>query len=35
MLANEQGCAYFAGDGESITVNQPDCVDALEPVKKL
>ncbi len=26
MIANEQGCAYFAADGQSITVNQPACV---------
>ena len=35
MIANEQGCGYFASDGQSITVNQPGCVTALETVKKL
>lgn len=35
MIANEQGCGYFAADGQSITVNQPGCVTALETVKKL
>ena len=35
MIANEQGCGYFASDGQSITVNQPACVTALETVKKL
>jgi len=35
MLANEQGCAYFSGDASSITVNQPDCVAALEKVKEM
>ena len=35
MLANEQGCGYFSDDGQSITVNQPDCVAALEKVKEM
>ena len=35
MISNEQGCGYFASDGQSITVNQPACVAALEVVKKL
>jgi lactose/L-arabinose transport system substrate-binding protein len=35
MLANEQGCSYFSGDAQSITVNQPDCVAALEKVKAM
>jgi lactose/L-arabinose transport system substrate-binding protein len=35
MIANEQGCGYFSGDGQSITVNKPGCVAALETVKKL
>lgn len=35
MIANEQGCGYFAGDAQSITVNQPGCVAALETVKQL
>ena len=30
MISNEQGCGYFAADGQSITVNQPGCVDALD-----
>ena len=30
MISNEQGCGYFATDGQSITVNQPKCVDALD-----
>ena len=29
MLSNEQGCGYFSKDGQSITINQPDCVAAL------
>lgn len=35
MIANEQGCGYFANDAASITVNQPGCVAALETVKKV
>jgi lactose/L-arabinose transport system substrate-binding protein len=35
MIANEQACGYFAEDGQSITVNKPGCVTALETVKKL
>lgn len=35
MLANEQGCSYFDAKGETITVNQPGCVNALETIKKL
>jgi lactose/L-arabinose transport system substrate-binding protein len=35
MISNEQGCGYFSSDGESIAVNQPGCVAALETVKKL
>jgi lactose/L-arabinose transport system substrate-binding protein len=35
MIANEQGCGYFAQDGETITVNQPGCVAALEKVKEM
>lgn len=30
MMTNENGCGYFSADGESITVNQPACVQALE-----
>ncbi len=35
MIANEQGCGYFSEDGESITVNQPGCVAALDVVKSM
>lgn len=35
MLANEQSCGYFSLDGQSITVNQPGCVAALEKVKEM
>lgn len=35
MLANEQGCGYFSLDGESITINQPACVAAMEKVKEM
>ena len=35
MLANEQGCSYFSDDGQSITVNQPACVAALDKVKEI
>jgi len=35
MISNEQGCAYFAEDGQSITVNEPKCVDALTKVKEM
>lgn len=35
MLSNEQGCGYFSQDGQSITINQPGCVAALEAVKKM
>ena len=35
MLANEQGCGYFSGDAQSITVNQPACVAALDKVKEM
>jgi lactose/L-arabinose transport system substrate-binding protein len=35
MIANEQGCGYFSKDAQSITVNQPGCVAALETVKAL
>lgn len=34
-LANQQGCSYFDAAGETITVNQPGCVNALEILKKL
>lgn len=35
MIANEQGCGYFASDASAITVNGPGCVAALETVKRL
>jgi lactose/L-arabinose transport system substrate-binding protein len=35
MLSNEQGCGYFATDGQSITINQRACVAALEKVKQM
>jgi len=35
MLANQAGCAYFDEAGETITVNQPGCVAALETIKKI
>ncbi|MBZ9796795.1 ABC transporter substrate-binding protein [Mesorhizobium sp. ES1-4] len=35
MISNEQGCAYFAEDGLSITVNQPKCVDAMTKLKEM
>lgn len=35
MMANEQGCGYFSTDGETLTVNQPACVAALEKLKEI
>jgi lactose/L-arabinose transport system substrate-binding protein len=35
MMANEQGCGYFSSDGQSITINQPSCVSALEKLKQM
>jgi lactose/L-arabinose transport system substrate-binding protein len=35
MLANEQGCGYFSGDGTEIAVNQPGCAAALDAVKDM
>ncbi|RUV00238.1 extracellular solute-binding protein [Mesorhizobium sp. M6A.T.Cr.TU.017.01.1.1] len=35
MIANEQGCAYFAADGQSITVNQPACVASMTKIKEM
>jgi lactose/L-arabinose transport system substrate-binding protein len=35
MLANEQGCGYFSDDAQSITINQPGCVAAMEKVKEM
>lgn len=34
-LANQNGCFYFDDAGETITVNQPGCVAAMETMKKL
>ena len=34
-LANQQGCSYFDPEGETITINQPGCVNALEILKKM
>lgn len=33
MVANEQGCGYFSSDAQTITVNGPGCVAALDVVK--
>lgn len=35
MISNEQGCGYFAPDGQSITINQPACVATLEKIKEM
>jgi lactose/L-arabinose transport system substrate-binding protein len=35
MLSTEQGCDYFAPDGQSITMAQPGCVAALEKLKEM
>jgi lactose/L-arabinose transport system substrate-binding protein len=35
MISNEQGCAYFAADGQSITVNQPACVATMTKIKEM
>jgi lactose/L-arabinose transport system substrate-binding protein len=35
MISNEQGCGYFAADGQSITVNQPKCVDTLAKIREM
>ncbi|TJV38178.1 MAG: extracellular solute-binding protein, partial [Mesorhizobium sp.] len=35
MIANEQGCAYFAADGQSITVNQPGCMASMTKIKEM
>jgi lactose/L-arabinose transport system substrate-binding protein len=35
MVANEQGCGYFSNDAQSITVNGPGCVAALDTIKKI
>ena len=35
QLANQNGCFYFDDAGETVTANQPGCVDAMETMKKL
>lgn len=35
MISNEQGCGYFATDGQTITINQQACVATLEKVKAM
>lgn len=35
MISNEQGCGYFSTDGQSITINQPNCVATLEKLKQM
>jgi lactose/L-arabinose transport system substrate-binding protein len=35
MISNEQGCGYFALDGQSITINRPGCVATLEKIKEM
>lgn len=35
MLANQADCFYFDDAGETVTVNQPGCVQALETLKML
>lgn len=35
MLANQNGCFYFDNSGQTVTVNQPGCVQAMETMKML
>jgi hypothetical protein len=35
MVANEQGCGYFSNDAQSITINGPGCVAALDTLKSM
>jgi lactose/L-arabinose transport system substrate-binding protein len=35
MISNAEGCGYFSSDGQSITVNQPKCVEAMTKVKAM
>jgi lactose/L-arabinose transport system substrate-binding protein len=35
MIGNEQGCGYYALDGQSITINAPACVATLEKIKEM
>ena len=34
-LANQESCSYFDQYGETVTINQPGCVKALEMIKKM
>ncbi len=34
-LASQEGCAFFSEDGQTVTINQPGCVTALETMKKM
>ena len=34
-LASQEGCAFFSEDGQTVTINQPGCVTALETLKKM
>ena len=34
-LASQEGCSFFAEDGQTVTINQPGCVTALETLKKM
>jgi lactose/L-arabinose transport system substrate-binding protein len=34
-LANQEACSYFDNAGETVTINQPGCVKALEMIKKM
>ena len=34
-LANQENCSYFDNTGQTVTINQKGCVDALEIIKKL
>ncbi len=35
QLANQNGCFYFDDAGETVTANQPGCVNAMETMKQL
>ncbi len=35
MISNEQACGFFSGDGQSITINEPGCVSALDKIKQM
>ena len=34
-LANQENCSYFDNKGETVTINQKGCIDALETIKKM